>query len=139
MKCFFFFFFFVLHLPLSKQLNWICCQWQFVLDTAKRLYNKQEMKVIHQKKKEKVGDNLVETQFEALQVIFVMFILSRQSYYLLGAITQKSQIWLVNHIHYELIDTFKNCYSLTIYRYEKIRKKLKKDYINFNLLSPHPE
>ena len=32
------------------------------------------MKVIHQKKKEKVGDNLVETQFEALQVIFVMFI-----------------------------------------------------------------
>ena len=32
------------------------------------------MKVIHQKKKMKVGDNLVETQFEALQVIFVMFI-----------------------------------------------------------------
>ena len=38
------------------------------------------MKVIHQKKKrkkkmkKKVGDNLVETQLEALQVIFVMFI-----------------------------------------------------------------
>ena len=35
------------------------------------------MKVIHQqkkKKKMKVGDNLVETQFEACQVIFVMFI-----------------------------------------------------------------
>ena len=35
------------------------------------------MKVIHQKKKrkkKKVGDNLVETQLETLQVIFVMFI-----------------------------------------------------------------
>ena len=35
------------------------------------------MKVIHKKKKKKkmkVGDNLVETQFEARQLIFVMFI-----------------------------------------------------------------